>query len=344
MVPQGQESEENIRQPDPEDTEQVEAAPEFEDEEARDEGGEHEATAAPSDLLEHLSQMMSSLERAWSEALDTEPAAQAREEAADVWQSFVIVYVRWIEWVGQVGRRLGVEKTIDRFPLDNAGLAQLELEPLDPARRYHQLQIASLYAFMNLMDSLKGLRDPTGQRVDLLSGRVVETWWEAGAFSLVRRRAAALARILRKQEACLRELTEQSEEADNLPGEGVYSPLTWMEPLHAAADLVSQGWHAAALPQLLLALRSVLAEASGLSAKELPVPLGPRLAGVPQLAPLETPTSLLEAACRRSGEGKEVNPGVAVSLAEELVGRVQELALNPPSRESLSVLRSAEGA
>jgi hypothetical protein len=105
--------------------EQGEIAPERKDEEGGDESSEPEAVASPGDLLEHLSRMMSSLERTWSEALDTESAAQAREEAAGVWQSFVTAQSKWIEQVGEIGERLGVRKTIDRFPLDDAGLAWL---------------------------------------------------------------------------------------------------------------------------------------------------------------------------------------------------------------------------
>ncbi len=343
MAPQDRDSEENTQRSHAEGIEQGETAPEYKDNEGGDESSEPEAVASPSDLLDHLSRMMSSLEQAWSEALDTEPAAQAREEAVGVWQSFVTAHMRWIEQVERIGRRLGVSRTIDSFPLDDAGLAQLELEPADPARRYYQLEIASLYAFTSLMDSLQGLNNPTGQRIDLLRGRVIETWWEAGAFSLVRRRATALARILREQQVCLQELANQSREAESIPGGDVFSPPSWMESLHAASDLISQGWHVAALPQLLLGLRSVLAEAAGVSADELPIPLGPHLAGIPQLSLLEAPISLLENAAIRSGEGKQVDPGVAISLTEELSRRIQELAMNPPSGEALSTLRSPEG-
>jgi hypothetical protein len=343
LAPQGRESEGNTQQPASEGMEQGDTAREPKDEEGDDESSEPEAVASPIDLLEHLSRMMSSLERTWSEALDTESAAQAREEAAGVWQSFVAAQSKWLEQVGTIGERLGVQQTIDRFPLDDAGLAKLELDPADIARRYHQLEIASLYASTSLVDSLKGLNNPTGQRIDLLAGRVTETWWEAGAFSLVRRRATSLARILREQHACLQVLADQSHEAESIPGGGISSPPSWMESLQAASDLISHGRHVPALPQLLLGIKSVLAKAAGVSADELPVPLGPSLASIPQLSSLEAPISLLEIASRRSGEGKEVDPGVAVPLSEELSRRIQELAMNPPSREALSTLWSTEG-
>src|ERR671916_207089 len=106
--------------------------------------------------------------------------------------------------MGQIEERLGLKRTINRFPVDDASLTQLELDPADPARRYYKLRVAAMYAFRDLTESVKGLNDPTGQRVDLLAGQVSETWWEAGAFSLVKRRAAALATILRAEENCLR--------------------------------------------------------------------------------------------------------------------------------------------
>jgi hypothetical protein len=341
VVPQSSETGEDNQQPDPESMERLEEASKLGNQESNERDDDPATVASPRDLLEHLSRMSGSLELVWSEALDTEPAANAREEAIEVWQSFVAAFTRWTERMGQIEERLGLKRTIDSFPLDDSSLAQLQLDPDDTARRYYQLQIASMYAFQTLMESVKGLKDPTGQRVDLLAGQVSETWWEAGAFSLVKRRAAALARILREEENCLRELVRQSGKTEDVPT-SVSPTLAWMDPLHSAADLISLGWHAAALPQLLLALRAVLAESAELVAEELPVPLAPRLRSVPRLASLETPISLLESTCRRLAEGEEVDRGVAVPLAEELLERVRALVFNPLPSESLSSLRMSD--
>lgn len=288
--------------------------------------------------------MMSSLERVWSDALDTEPAAKAREEAAGVWQSFVTAFFQWNERMARAADQLGAVKTMERFPLDEAGMARLELEPSDPALRYHQLAVATIYAVQGLMDALEGLREPTAYRVELLPAQRMETWWEAGAFSIVRARADALASILRHQEACLRELAEGSGVAVDIPSRGVVSwSSDWIGPLGTAANLTSRGLHAAALPYLLSALRTVLAEAAGVDVKVLPAPLAPRLVTVSALSALAEPVALLEAASRRFGEGRDVDPGVAVPLAEELGRLFRELAFNPPGRNALGALIVDEG-
>lgn len=302
-----------------------------------------ELVSSPSDLLDHLSRMVSSLEKVWSEALDSEPAVESREEAKDVWQSFVTVFVQWSERVGDVERRLGVEKPLDRFPLNEVGLSQLEVEPDDTAQQYSQLQVASLYAVERLMDSLEGLNNPTGKQMNFAPGKItVETWWEAGAFSIVRRRASALASILRKQEDLLGELAEGSEVAGDVPTGGVSSYSVSMHSLSAAADLVHRASHTAALPYLLLALRSTLAEAAEVCMEKLLTPLGTHMKTVPALTSLAKPVSVLEAVCERLGEGREIDAGVAVPLAEELGPIIRDLTYDPPNRSSLSVLLSSE--
>ena len=67
--------------------------------------------AFPSALLEYLSRMLGSLERAWSDVLSTELAAKAREEAAGVWRSFVAAVVPLNDRMVRAARELGSEKT-----------------------------------------------------------------------------------------------------------------------------------------------------------------------------------------------------------------------------------------
>jgi hypothetical protein len=244
-----------------------ETAPQREAAEEREDEREVEIVASPSDLLEHIPKMVSSLEQVWSDALDTESAARARDDAAGVWQSFVTAFGQWTEQTSKIAKSLGADRIMEEFPLDDAGLARLDLEPPDLAWQYYQLQVASIYAAQNFMESLEGLTNPSLKRVHLFAGgqAEMETWWEAGAFSLIRLRAKTLARLLREQEACLRELAERSETATQVPGESAVAPSAWTDPLSAAGTLVNRGWHAAALPYLLLALRSLLAKAADLA-------------------------------------------------------------------------------
>lgn len=70
----------------------------------------------------------------------------------------------------------------------------------------------------------------------------------------------------------------------------------------------------------------------------------PHLKAIPILSSLAQPVGILEEACKRMGEGKEVNVGVEIPLAEEFGRRIQEMILNPPDRGTLNTLASAKGA
>ena len=286
------------------------------------------------DLLHHLSSMTTALERAWSEGLETESARSARAEAKQVWQSFGSAFTRWTQYVDSVRKQAGLEPVIiEEFPVQDTGLKRLSLDPDTPERRYYQLQIAAMYAIQDLVESIQALDNPTASTLKLPTGSV-ETWWEAGAFSLIRRRARSLASILKLGEEALQAiLRENSAE----PGEiGSYTqPSLWVDPLMSAFDLVNAGNYDSALPQLLAALRATLAQSLSADANDLPVPLAPSIADIEVLSSVSQHVPLLEEACERLGQGLLLDPGVAVPLAKELLPRIQELAFNPPTAEQL---------
>ena len=315
-------------------------------------GGEHDAgragataVSSVSDVLDHLMRITYSLEKAWSDGLNTEAAEDARREAKEVWSAFSAALEGRLQWVQQLddnddGPGLGV--LAEGFPLDDDALSRLQLDPPGPVERYRQLQSAFFYAMHDLSDALKGLDDPSGKSFDLLSGRMAETWWEAGAFVFIQRRAAALSRILRAQEECLKELAETWEDFPDVPNQSVAAMLAWAEALGTAGGLVNQGWHEAALPPLLRSLRLVLADAAGVAPGELPVPLAPSLQRVAGLAALAVQVELLEEATERLGRGCTVDAGVAVPLAKELHVRIQLLARNPPLRQLLRPIQGEQ--
>jgi hypothetical protein len=297
--------------------------------------------ASPAEVLEHLTTMTVGLEKAWSEALASESSRKAIAEARGLWDGFLDTHQQWVERYVELWRRCGLDEiVIEEFPLGDEGLSQLGRTPRDAAERFYRLQIATMYALMDLLDALKGLEEPSGRRVSMLPGLHVESWWEGGAFALIRRRAAALAGLLRESEACLEEVA--------LVSGAEYTPLgnemvtrIWEKPLRAASGLVAQGWHEAALPQLLAAIRAVLAEALSVDAAGLPVPLAPHSEGIDSLSSIAPHLPLLEACCQRIGEGLPVDPGVAVPLAKELTPRVQRLAFDPPPVGDLGALKES---
>ena len=289
------------------------------------------------DLLHHLSSMTTALERVWSEGLETESARSARAEAKQVWQSFTSALTGWTQYVDSVRRQAGLEPVIiEEFPVQDTGLKRLSLDPDTPEWRYYQLQIAAMYAFQDLGESIQAMDNPTASKLRLPTGSV-ETWWEAGAFSLIRRRARSLASILKLGEEALQATLRENSAG---PGEiGSYSqPSLWVDPLMSAFDLVNAGNYDSALPQLLAALRATLAQSLSVAANDLPPPLAPTIADIDALSSVSQHVPLLEEACGRLGKGFLVDPGVAVPLAKELLPRLQELAVNPPTAEQLAPL------
>ncbi len=286
------------------------------------------------DLLQHLTKMITSLERAWSEGLETESAQGARAEAKQVWQSFTITFTGWTQYVNGLREQAGLGPLIiEEFPVQDTGLERLRLDPEPSERRYYQLQIAAMYAYQDLLESLQYLDNPTGGEIRIPTGSV-ETWWEAGAFSLIRRRARSLARILSLSDEALRAtLRENSAEVDETAS--YPQPPPWVDPLTSAFDLVNTGNYDSALPQLLAALRAVLAHSLSAAANDLPLPLAPNIGDVDSLSSVSQHVRLLEAACERLGKGLLLDPGVAVPLAKELLPRIRELASNPPTAEQL---------
>ncbi len=302
-------------------------------------GGIGPGAASPADVLEHLTAMTVGLERAWSEALASEGSRRAIAEAWELWYGFIATHQQWVERYAELWRRCGLDEiVIEEFPLGDEGLSRLGRTPRDAAERFYRLQIATMYALMDLLDALKGLEEPSGRRVSMLPGLPVESWWEGGAFALVRRRAAALAGLLRESEARLQEVALESG-AEYTPLGSERATRIWEKPLRAASGLVAQGWHEAALPQLLAAIRAVLAEALSVDAAGLPVPLALPTQGIESLSAIAPHLPLLEACCERIGEGLPVDPGVAVPLAKELTPRVQRLAVDPPPVDDLRTLK-----
>lgn len=273
----------------------------------------------------------------WSEGLETDSARSAREEAKQVWQSFASAFMRWTEYDNGLREQAGLEPVvIEEFPVQDTGLGRLNLDPDTPDRRYYQLQIAAMYAFRDLMESLQALDNPSGSELRLPAGSV-ETWWEAGAFSLIRRRTRSLARILKLSDdalqATLRENLAEVDHPWSYP-----QPSPWENPLTSAFDLVNAGNYDSALPQLLATLRATLAQSLSAAAYELPVPLAPSIADIDILSSVSQHVPSLEEACEQLGKGLLLDPGVAVPLAKELLPRIQELAVNPPTAEQLAPL------
>jgi hypothetical protein len=286
--------------------------------------------------------MSTSLEKAWSEGLDTESAKSAREEVRAAWNSAFVAFPKWMEESRSIREEAGLsEVVIEEYPLEDEGLARLILKP-PLEREYYQLQIAALYAVANLADAINGLENPTGWKVTIVPSASSESWWEAGAFALIRGRARALSDLIRQSEECLAKLVSDTPAEDRATSRTwAASKPSWMDPLTSAFSLIGRGHYEAALPQLLLALRAVVATSLSVEHEVLPYPLAPHLHEIDALTSVAPHVPLLEAACEQLGTGLPVTPGAAIPLSIHLHDRIQELALTPPDAAQLERLRGS---
>lgn len=268
-------------------------------------------------ILETLSRMSQDLERAWSDALTSEDAREAREATLSSWRSFISALVDYNENAQPALSEIGLDKIGHDFPIRDETLAKLESDPADPLTRARQLDLALIYLLKALVEALGGLQTPSASSTNLLTGETIN-WWEGGAFALVRRRSRTLQRLLRERDRVFSELGVPGAEPP-----GASPSFEAWEALLSAAHLVWDGQHDAAILLLARALRLYVAMEKGVPAEQLPSPREALDGGTwESLIPL---AERLEDATARLASGAPVSAGFVVSLAEAGLARLEEL-------------------
>jgi hypothetical protein len=295
-------------------------------------GGEVEGASMASavDLLavvEHASRLTVAVERAWSAALDPATLGEANEELLDQWASLIAVIQRQAELSSRALEAAGLDATVDQFPPDVQQLLALELDA-DLERRRRQLQMAQFYALDQLVTALQGLRHPSPAALDPRTGQATQTWWESGAFALVRARARHLARVtlalLNAEHAAISAATG---EAASVPGQvsPPAQPPPWWAHLQLGAEALRRGDIEATLLHAHLSLIARFADASSLT-DAVAAPFGDEAEG--EAAKLLV--AKLEEAIQRLAAGAGVDLGVTVPLAHALLPLIERLLLPVP--------------
>jgi hypothetical protein len=295
-------------------------------------GGEAEGTTMAStvDLLavvEHVSKLSVAAERAWSAALDPAALDEAGQELLDQWGSLIAVIQRQAELSSRALEAAGLDATVDQFPPGVRQLLALELDA-DPERRRRQLQLAQFDALDQLLSALQGLRHPSTAALDPRTGQATQTWWDSGAFALVRVRARHLARVtlglLNAEHAAIAAATGQ---AATVPGQvsPPAQPPPWWAHLQLGAEALRRGDIEAVLLHAHLALAARFADASSLI-DAVAAPFGDEAEG----EAAKTLVVKLEEAIQRLAAGAGVDLGVTVPLANALLPLIERLLLPVP--------------
>jgi len=191
-------------------------------------------------LLHQASQLAGSIEEQWSAALK-----EAETWSADLfsqWSSVTHALRDSITIHTERLRQAGIEPVVT-FPVDARFAEEIEIEP-GPEQEARQLCVAQLYAVTALLDAMQALKQPTAVRFDSHSG-VSHSWWESGAFALVRARANVAIKVNRELDARSRgvEIVERP----------------WIEEIATAGSCLSNGLPEAALIYLERALQKLKA-------------------------------------------------------------------------------------
>jgi hypothetical protein len=293
-------------------------------------------TAAAVDLVavvEHVSRLTGSVERAWSAALDPEALGEANREILDQWHSLVAVVQRQAVLSSRALAAAGLDATVDQYPLGPPQLLALDLDP-DVEQRRRQLQVAQFYALEQLLAALEGLRHPTRAALDLGTGQVTETWWDSGAFALVRTRARHLARVtltlLDAERAAIAAATDTATAAEQ--AEPRAETPSWLAYLQLGTEALRRGDAEAALLHAHLSLTARFAAAS--LTDTVAASFGNEAEGEVAKALV----AKLEGAIGRLAAGG-VDLGISVPLAHALLPLAERLLLpapasNPPAPEA----------
>jgi hypothetical protein len=287
------------------------------------------STAAAVDLVavvDHVTRLTGSAERAWSAALDPEALGEANRELLDQWHSLMAVIRRQAELSSRALEAAGLDATVDQYPPGVPQLLRLDLDP-DPERRRRQLQLAQFHALDQLLTGLQGLQHPSRAALDLRTGQVTETWWDSGAFALVRAQARHLGRVtlalLNAEQGAITATADATTAPEQ--AERQAEPPSWLAHLQLGAEALRRGDAEAALLHAYLSLTARFADAESLT-DAVAASFGEAAEGEAAKAIV----AKLEEAIGRLAGGTDVDLGVTVPLAHALLPLVEGLLLSAP--------------
>ena len=274
------------------------------------------------ELLLALVNQGDSLERAWSAALDAVEIAEARAEFAALADSVYHAVLRQTEGLAEKLSQRGLDRLGADFPLPAAAAAALEVHPIGD-QRLRQLQVAALYALEDFLRAVKAVTSPEDHRSDIDGAAALHSWWESGAFALVRARAQALSAILSQQAAAYAGMAEELGLEPNDVDTSLVPTDDAVVAYEKAVALVDLGFHDAALPLFLASLRTRLTTA-GLLNPSSTLTAALQVQGA---HPLRGILRRLEEASRHLGYGNLVPGEAAIPLSKVLVDLVPRIGI-----------------
>ncbi|WP_194893511.1 hypothetical protein [Catenulispora pinisilvae] len=265
-------------------------------------------------LARHATVFCDELERAWSGALDHALLAEAQQETQARYASLLAASQRHAKACDQVLREAGTDPGLPAFPTPPHEAARYTYDA-DPDQSVLQARLAEIDALTQLIRALTAMREPSGRRF-FFDGRAAETWWEAGAFSLVRECATHLTRMSRNTSGLVGGASTQS---SALAMAAMFDEMNSANSAYGRGDVEATVMHA----RLALFQRAAAAQDS------VPGDLLERLARNMPRGDHANAMRLLEAAAQRTAAGSLPDIAVTALLAPLALSALGELLRAP---------------
>ncbi|MEU8178803.1 hypothetical protein AB0C14_38565 [Microbispora hainanensis] len=288
-------------------------------EQAGQETGDLQSGSQPIDwraLLHHTIELTDELEQAWSSAIQPEALEAAMPGIEARFRSLFASIRRGADHLDRALRSAGVHVQRHNYPLTAEQLEEVALTPT-AEQLCRQLELAQLVTLQSLLEALQGIRHPSGQRITLPDNSI-ETWWESGAFLLIRLRAEHLVRIVEELRSAHATLTQAGDLGSNVP--------YFLDHLKLAYQALQRGDAEASLLHSNIALRS----RCQLETNDLPNRLLEHLAVQPQLAAHKSLLLKFQAAVGQLANGFRLDAGAVLLVAQAVHSLVAELCFVRP--------------
>ena len=287
-------------------------------------------------LALHVTSLSGELERSWSDALDEATLDPAQKELSTELSAFVTTMTGALKETDAKLQDAGVDPRIYTWPFDPDAFKQLEASS-DPERQRTNLVIAQMIALRSLLAAFQALQEPGGHHLDFRTGSHRQ-WFEAGAFSLFRERAAMLLRITREVDRVTEILLQQTPTTVlDLSVEAASESLQAARGAFARGDIDAALLHSGgALRGVLESLPFILA---GDERLKQPATL---LAEVPSLGEYASALRLLDSEVAAL-VFRRADLGVGVPLVDGLLPVIATVVHEPPIVELQEILSADRG-
>jgi hypothetical protein len=279
-------------------------------------------------LIGYVSRIPDELEQSWAAALDREGLAALAERLLSDWQAVVAV----IQMGGNTSDielgELGLDSTVPEDPLPLEAVTELIRDP-DLQERRRQLQQAQLNAFELTITAVQWARRVEPRPPDRITGEAAASWFESGAFALIRSRAQLLVRITDILEQVETELVRVAH-GDNPQPERALEVPRFLQHRRLAAEALAHGDVEASLLHSAITVRRLVAEIAAVEASDVVGPLAPWLGGSTLDALI---VAQLDAFDRDLANGLVDDLGAAFLVARAMLTVIDRLIAAPPVHE-----------